>query len=95
MEVIPELVPISELRLRQNALLSKLHDEPVVLTQHGRAVAVLVSPSQWNQIAEELEELRDALEAMKAHEELRQDPACVRPWEEVESALVGEGLLDA
>ncbi len=63
---IPELVGISDLRLRQNAILNKLSDGPVVLTQRSKAVAVIVSPEQWNQMVEELEDLRDILAAREA-----------------------------
>jgi prevent-host-death family protein len=63
---IPDIVGISDLRLRQNEVLSRLHKGPVVLTQHSRAVAVLVSPEQWNEIIERLEEAEDALDILEA-----------------------------
>jgi prevent-host-death family protein len=63
---IPELVGISDLRLRQNEILNKLSDGPVVLTQRSKAVAVIVSPEQWNQLVGELEDLRDILAAREA-----------------------------
>lgn len=40
MNVIPELVPISGFRTRQNQILSSLVEGPIVLTQHARAAAV-------------------------------------------------------
>lgn len=52
---IPELVPISKLRLTQNEILGKFSQSPVVLTQHGEAAAVLVDPKMWNDLLEELE----------------------------------------
>src|SRR5215203_2872028 len=54
MTSIPELLPISELRLHQNEVLRKLKDRPVVLTQHSKAAAVLVSVEQWNAREEKL-----------------------------------------
>ena len=66
MHIIPNLFPISELRQRQNKILQMLPDGPVVLTQHGRASVVLVSPEQWNQMVIELEDLQDALDAAEA-----------------------------
>ncbi len=94
MNIIPELVPISELRLRQSELLSRLGQGPVVLTQRGRAAVVLVEPDYWNQIVEELEDLRDALDAIEAFEAHKQDPSAARPWKEVRAELTAEGLLD-
>ena len=67
--VIPKLVPISELRVRQNEILSELGEMPVVLTQHGREAAVLVSSEQWNGLLAEIEDLRDALDALEARQE--------------------------
>ena len=62
MEVLPEIIPISQLRQRQSDVLRKLPDGPVVLTQHGRAMAVMVSPDQWNHLAESLAEVHKVLE---------------------------------
>jgi len=70
MAVIPEIVGISDLRLRQGEVLNKLQQGPVVLTQHSRAVAVLVSPEQWNKLVEELEDLQDILAAHEAREDV-------------------------
>ncbi len=94
MSIIPELVPISELRLRQSELLSRLSKGPVVLTQRGRAAVVLVDPDYWNQIMEELEDLRDAVDAIEAYEAYKRDPATARPWKEIRQELEAEGLLD-
>ena len=65
MQTIPNLIPISELRQKQNKILKMLSDGPVVLTQHGRASVVLVSPELWNQMVNELEDLHDALDAVE------------------------------
>ncbi len=72
MMTIPELVGISDLRLRQSEVLNRLRaGRPIVLTQHTQPVAVLVSPDLWNQLVERLEDLEDALEVreMRAHGE--------------------------
>jgi prevent-host-death family protein len=60
---IPELVPLSALRARQGEVLAKLRQGPLVLTQHGRAVAVLVSPEEWNALHQDLQRLARALVA--------------------------------
>ncbi len=83
MKAIPELAPISELRLRQSELLSRLGKGPVVLTQRGRAAVVLVDPDYWNQIVEELDDLRDAVDAIEAFETYKRDPSSARLWKEI------------
>jgi prevent-host-death family protein len=70
MDVIPEILPISDLRQRQNQVLRKLSEGPVILTQHGRASVVLVSPEQWNLMVEQIEDLQDALDAIEARADL-------------------------
>ena len=69
MYTVPELIPISDLRQRQREILEHLSEGPVVLTQHGRAAAVLVHPGQWNRLLEEFEDLHDALDAVEARGE--------------------------
>jgi prevent-host-death family protein len=59
---VPELVPISEIRKRQNEILIQLKDSPVILTQRGRAAAVMVSPQEWNRLVNKLKDLEEALE---------------------------------
>jgi prevent-host-death family protein len=61
MDAVPELAPISEIRKRQNEIFVQLHDNPVILTQRGRAAAVLVSPEQWNRLIARLKDLEQAL----------------------------------
>ncbi len=66
MNALPELVPISDLRTRQAEVLAGLADGPVILTQHSRAAAVLLSTEQYNQMLALLEELQDSLDAREA-----------------------------
>jgi prevent-host-death family protein len=70
MRAIPEIFGVSDLRTRKSEILRKLHAGPVVLTQHARAVAVLVSPEKWNQLVEEIENLQDALAAVEARQDV-------------------------
>jgi prevent-host-death family protein len=69
MDPLPEVVPISELRLRQNDLLEKVSAKPIVLTQHGRAVAVLLGPEPYNRLLEHIEDLRLAIDAVEARKD--------------------------
>jgi prevent-host-death family protein len=87
MDVIPELVPISGLRTRQNEILDQLADRPVVLTQHGRAAAVLVSPEQWNLLVEMVEDLTDALDALEMRARIASGEETVRDWADIEEEL--------
>lgn len=93
--IIPTTIPISDLRARQNEILEELSQGPVILTQHGRAAAVLISPERWNRLIEELDDLKATVAAVKAYEEYKRDPTTARPWSEIRAELVAEGKLDA
>jgi len=69
MGALPELVPISELRVRQAEILDKLNRGPVILTQYSKAAAVMMSVEQYNHMIEALEDLQDALDAVEARRE--------------------------
>lgn len=69
MDPLPEVVPISELRTRQNEILGEIAEQPIVLTQHGRAVGVLLGPELYNRLLGNIEDLQLALDAIEARAE--------------------------
>lgn len=94
MGAVPELIPISELRARQSEILLGLKKRPAILTQHGRAAAVLVNPEQWNRLFARLRLLEEALEqaedarAVKAIEvQLASGEEMLLDWGDVEAEL--------
>jgi prevent-host-death family protein len=66
MWMITDVIPISELRKRQDEVLAMIERRPVILTQHGRGAAVLISLAQWESILERLEDMDDALTMIEA-----------------------------
>ena len=60
MAKVPKIVPISDLRQDAAAVLKRLSTsrEPVIITQRGRAAAVLLSVDTYEQSEEEREILR-------------------------------------
>ncbi len=87
MNTIPSIVPISELRHQPTKILEMLANETVVLTQRGRATAVLVSPERWNSVIEELEDALDTIEALKAKLSLATGEDELVDWADVEVGL--------
>lgn len=81
---LPEVVPISELRTRQKELLEMISEVPVLLTEHGRAVAVLLGPEFYNRMFEEFEDLWLELDAAEAR-------AKDAPGTDFEGYLAGRG----
>jgi antitoxin Phd len=74
MMALPELIPISDLRFKQNAILKRLADGPIVLTQRGRAAAVMLSPDAYNQLLADLEDYRDVRAIDEAIQEQGDEP---------------------
>jgi prevent-host-death family protein len=71
MNRLPEIAPISDMRIRQMEIVEKARRGPVVLVERGSKPAlVVVSPEQWNAIAERLEFLEDAVAVYKKKWEL-------------------------
>lgn len=60
MRKLPLIVPITDLRQDAAAVLERLRDsgEPVVITQRGRAAAVLLSPEVYERAEQERQMLR-------------------------------------
>jgi prevent-host-death family protein len=87
MLTVPDLIPISELRQRQKDILDGLDREPVVLTQHGVAVAVLVAPRQWNALMAMVEDLDDTVSALDVRLALATGQDHAVPWGEVKANL--------
>lgn len=88
MDAVPEMIPISKLRLVQNEVLRKLDNGPVVLAQRSKAAAVLVSPKQWNELLARLELLEDSLDAVEIKERIASGEEKVMEWKTEEAADV-------
>jgi len=86
MSLIAEVVPISDLRHRQNEIIEALVEGPVILTQRGHGTAVLLSMEQWKQMVRQLDELWEAVEEAED----------VRAANEIEARVASgeESLLD-
>ena len=51
---MPPTVPISNLRNDQDEILNMMDEQPVLLTQRGKARAALVNIEQWNHLMDVL-----------------------------------------
>lgn len=89
MDVLPEIAPISDMRIRQMEIVKKAQQGPVVLIERGSKPALVVlAPDLWNALAERLEFLEDAVAVYKKRWELAtgQDemielsPAQIEEW---------------
>jgi prevent-host-death family protein len=61
-----EAIPLSELITNTSNVIQKIAQRPMLLTQNGRSVAVLVSPEEWNRREQLLAERRFTEVEMRA-----------------------------
>lgn len=68
-----KIIPVTDLQRQAAQILSDLSDnQPIVITQRGRASAVLLSARRYAEIEEDLQMLDD-LELLQMVEESKQD----------------------
>lgn len=74
--IMKNIIPVTDLQRQAALILSTLDDspEPVVITQRGRATAVLISARRYAEIEKDLQTLDD-LELLRLVEEGKRDVA--------------------
>jgi hypothetical protein len=89
MNSLPEIAPISDMRVRQAEIVHKAQRGPVVLVERGSKPALVVlSPTLWNALAERIEFLEDAVavykkkwEVASSQDEMTElSPADIEDW---------------
>ena len=71
MNALPEIAPISDMRVRQLEIVKKAQQGPVVLIERGSKPALVVlSPDLWNALAERIEFLEEAVAVYRKRWEL-------------------------
>lgn len=73
MNALPQIESITRLQKNHTGILELLANGPVILTQHSKPAAVMVSPDQWDSIAKRLQMLETVAEARRI--EARNDAA--------------------
>ncbi|MDR2896238.1 MAG: type II toxin-antitoxin system Phd/YefM family antitoxin [Propionibacteriaceae bacterium] len=64
--LMPTIVPVTEAKAKLAELIGLSDTEDVVVTQRGRAAAVLVSASRYSEMLDRIETLEDSLEIADA-----------------------------
>jgi len=83
----PQIVPISDFRIRQAEVLTKLDNGPVFLAQRSKPAAVLLSMDGWEDLQKELSRLRRQAEADRQFAEIRAGRYVTQ--EELDAQLAG------
>lgn len=62
---LPQIDSISNMKHNYVDFLRRLDKGPIVLTQHGQPVAVLLSTDEWNKAADEHENLQKEMAKLR------------------------------
>ncbi|RIK38443.1 MAG: hypothetical protein DCC55_21070 [Chloroflexi bacterium] len=94
----PQIEPVTTMARNHKALLAKLKEGPIFLTQRGTEAAVMVSAAEWRSITKQLAELEELrrqtrLErSLRAYEAWIADPARAISQEQFDQMLAEAGL---
>lgn len=73
MQIMPEVVPISQLR-EPEKIFAQIKMGPVILTQRSKSTAVLVSIEDWNSREHHIEILEARLKYLEMKQQFRENP---------------------
>jgi prevent-host-death family protein len=91
-----EIVNVREARARLRDLLDKIMsgEADFVIERNGKPIAALIPIGDFEELQDELDDLRAARRAEVAYQEWLRDPSSARSLEDVEADLKAMGLLD-
>jgi prevent-host-death family protein len=84
MRIMPEVVPISELRGKHKEILRQIEDGPILLAQHSRPAAVLASVADWNARERQLELVEARLKYLEMKRQFAERPPRLVSFDEIE-----------
>lgn len=87
MPVMPEVVPVSDLRGRHKEIFQKIEEGPILLAQHSRPAAVLVSVADWNAREKQLELLEARLKYLEMKRRYAENPPKLVSLDEIEEEI--------
>jgi antitoxin (DNA-binding transcriptional repressor) of toxin-antitoxin stability system len=73
---------------------SAIAGNDIVIERYGKPIVAMISYEDFLELEEILEEMREAREAEIVLDEWQRDASTARPWDEVKSDLIADGLLD-
>lgn len=87
MTIMPEVIPVSQLRDRHKEILRQIADGPILLAQHSKPAAVLVSVDDWNARERQLEILEARLKYLEMKRQFAQNPPNFVSLDQIEESV--------
>jgi prevent-host-death family protein len=66
----------------------------VVIERHGKPVAVMIPVEDYEELQDELDDIRAARRVAEIYESWKKDTSIARDMDEIEAELIEQGLLD-
>ena len=84
MQIIPDVVPVSQLRGNHKKIFGQIEKGPVILAQHSKPAAVLVSVENWNDREKRIEVLEARLRYFEIKQQFEENPPKLVSFDEIE-----------
>jgi prevent-host-death family protein len=85
-----------EARARWRDLLDRIitRDSDIIIERNGKPIAAMIPVDDYQNLLDELEDLRSTRRASELYEAWKQDPSLGRDWEEIKREIEAEGPAD-
>lgn len=87
MQIIPDVIPVSQLRTHHKEIFAQVEYGPVILAQRSKPAAVLVSVADWNAREKRIEILEAQLKYMEIKRQFAEDPPQMVTFDEIEKKV--------
>lgn len=87
MQIMPDVVPVSQLRGNHKEIFHQIEKGPIILAQHSKPAAVLVSVADWNAREKRLEILEARLKYLEIKRQFVENPPQLISFDEIEERV--------
>lgn len=87
MNILPDVVPVSQLRTHHRELFHQIEEGPVILAQRSKPAAVLVSVAEWNAKEKRLEILEARLRYLEVKQQFEKEPPRMVSFDDIEAKV--------
>jgi prevent-host-death family protein len=87
MTIMPEVIPVSQLRDRHKEIFQQVADGPILLAEHSKVAAVLVSVADWNARERQLELLEARLKYLEIKQQFAANSPHLVSFDEIEESV--------
>ena len=87
MQIMPNVIPVSQLRDQHKEIFNQIEQGPVILAQRSKPAAVLVSVADWNAREKRLEILEARLKYLEMKRQLEEHPPRMVTFDDIEEKV--------